>query len=85
MLLINTRREVFDIAILSLIMIQYFFFFNFGDVNIIKATVNSSEDPGGRRLRNKSIAKQFLPGYDLEFTDEREKEEKGIERERWEM
>ena len=57
MLLINTRREVFDIAILSLIMIQYFFFFNFGDVNIIKATVNSSEDPGGRRLRNKSIAK----------------------------
>ena len=49
MLLINTRREVFDIAIISLIIIQYFFFFNFGDVNIIKATVNSSEDPGGRR------------------------------------
>lgn len=56
MLHINTGRELFDIAILSLIKIQVFFL-NFGDVNIIKATMNSSEDPGGRRLRNKSIAK----------------------------
>lgn len=84
MLLINTGRELFDIAILSLIKIQVFFL-NFGDVNIIKATMNSSEDPGGRRLRNKSIAKQFLPGYNLEFTDEREKEERGVERKRWGM
>ena len=84
MLHINTGRELFDIAILSLIKIQVFFL-NFGDVNIIKATMNSSEDPGGRRLRNKSIAKQFLPGYNLEFTDEREKEERGVERKRWGM
>lgn len=47
--------------------------------------MNSSEDPGGRRLRNKSIAKQFLPGYNLEFTDEREKEERGVERKIWGM
>ena len=45
--------------------------------------MNSSEDPGSRRPRNKLIAKQFFPGYDWEFRDVRENgEERGAERER---
>lgn len=56
MLLINTGRELFDIAILSFITRQVFCGFFFWNMNIIKTTVNSSEDPGGRRLKNISIA-----------------------------
>lgn len=39
--------------------------------------MNSSEDPGSRKPRKRSIAKQFFPGYDWEFRDVRRTVKRG--------